>query len=137
MIFYLSNKKLLHTKDCFNFNDNYKKIDINLKDIHNYDCKCNCIIRFLNLLEINKYCKLLNLKYEIVFDMVKIKTEISNWKFDIFSKNKIKLYHSNYLFMQKKGDYHIQFHKEITIKNLIYYIYYHDKNKWKLKKGRY
>ena len=26
MIFYLTNKKILHTKDCFNFNDNYKKI---------------------------------------------------------------------------------------------------------------
>lgn len=138
-IFYLNIKNNeVHTYNCLKHKFCQYTI-IYEKDIYEYNLNCSCVYFYKNLYEIKKYCKIYQLTYNIFNDIVSIKTKLSDWKIIVpaYKNQKIKLLHSNMFYYNitkyynnNKQDYHIQFIKDIPIKELIQYIALHDKRKW-------
>ncbi len=81
--------------------------------------------------EIISLCKRKGLECNIIGEKVIIETGIGSWYFKLNSQQNISVYHNNYSFADRGlkfvNNYHIQKKKFDTRKEVIEYIYCHDK----------
>ncbi len=78
--------------------------------------------------EVKEECEKRGFAYEMSGSQIFIATSRGKWRFDA-AKKKIHLFHKNYRFRQStSGNYHRQFIREWTVKDLVAYIARHDGN---------